>query len=145
MDATSIEILSAEECLSYLRAEAVGRIAFVGKEYPIVVPVNYRLVEAGSRVRLVLRTRPGNVIDRAVRVAFEVDRVDTAHRTGWSVLVQGRLRHLTLPPDADRAALDPQPWLADRDAWLELTPVSITGRRLLPQGAAWAFDPAAYL
>jgi nitroimidazol reductase NimA-like FMN-containing flavoprotein (pyridoxamine 5'-phosphate oxidase superfamily) len=41
-----LEELSYDECLDLLRANSVGRIAVVVEEFPVVLPVNYRLVEA---------------------------------------------------------------------------------------------------
>src|SRR5690349_5956180 len=100
MCAQLLEPLSAEECLRGLRAHAVGRIAFVGDDgAPVVLPVNYRLVEASHRTWVALRTRPGTQLDQAkLLVAFEVDDIDREHHEGCSVLVRGTLHHID--PDA---------------------------------------------
>ncbi len=147
MDESWLEPLELEDCLRLLRAEIVGRIAFVVNDHPIVVPVNYRLVETGAGPWLALRTRPGNIIDRAgMDVAFEIDGIDQAHRQGWSVLVRGTL-HRVDPDAADfRDRFDPHPWLArDRDAWLVIQPFAITGRALHPAEPDWAFHVRAYI
>jgi hypothetical protein len=94
-----------------------------------------------------VRTRPGNVLDRApMPVAFEIDAIDPVHRRGWSVVVRGTLQHVD-PDAADfRARFDPEPWLvSERDAWLVIEPFSITGRELHAAEAEWAFHPRAYL
>jgi nitroimidazol reductase NimA-like FMN-containing flavoprotein (pyridoxamine 5'-phosphate oxidase superfamily) len=147
MDDAWIESLSVAECVSLLRANSFGRIAFVVDDYPIVIPVNFRLAMLGGRTWIALRTRPGNVIDRpGVNVAFEVDGVDPIHRQGWSVLVRGTLDHVD--PDAPliREHFDSEPWLlADRDAWLIIEPLVVTGRRLHQQTREWAFHMRAYL
>lgn len=142
-----LEELSFEECLELLRREEVGRIAVIVNEFPVVVPVNYRLVEAGGRTWVALRTRPGNVIEQGfMNVAFEIDDVDPAHRQGWSVLVRGTLHHVNPDAAGFRERFDPEPWLlADREAWLIVDPVTITGRRLHAEGVAWAFHARAYL
>ena len=142
-----LEELSRRECIELLRADVVGRIAFVHEASPIVLPVNYRLVETTSGVLLALRTRPGNVIDRAPRaVAFEIDRIDRSHERGWSVLVRGTLRHLDAHAPSVRAQFDPVPWMpAGRDAWLVIEPGEITGRRLEAATIEWAFHASAYL
>jgi len=144
---TSIEVLSFEECVAQLRAGSVGRLAFTHGTFPVVFPVNYRLVEDERGIAVVVRTRPGNVLDRAPReVAFQIDGIDPAQRIGWSVLVQGRLRHLAPPDEATRGSLDPQPWAGgQRDSWLAIEPMLIGGRRLRHPDAPWAFEPAAYL
>ena len=146
MNDTQLLTLDHEACLEHLRYEKVGRIAVVQDEYPLVVPVNYRFVEAAQRNWVALRTRAGNVIDRASsRVAFEIDGIDDTHRRGWSVLVRGTM----LPVDEDAAdfaeQFDSDTWLSTgRDTWLVIEPFSITGRSLEP-GTPWPFSADAYL
>jgi nitroimidazol reductase NimA-like FMN-containing flavoprotein (pyridoxamine 5'-phosphate oxidase superfamily) len=142
-----LEELSNEECLTLLRDTDLGRIAFTVDEFPVVLPVNYRFADgAGSEWWLALRTRPGNVIDQApMQVAFEIDGVDPISRRGWSVLVRGKLHHVD-PAPGTRAIVDSEPWLdGDRDSWLLIQPVLVTGRRLHPTPVAWAFHSRAYL
>jgi hypothetical protein len=141
-----LEELSDAECLRLLGRRGVGRVAVVVDDFPIVVPVNYRVVDADPGVVVIVRTQPGSVIDRALQVGFQVDGIDAAHRAGWSVLVRGSLSHLD---DADVALLgeeiDPDPWVADRSSWLVVRPIAITGRRLHPTEVEWAFSLRAYL
>jgi len=142
-----LDELSLEECLESLRAGTVGRIAFTSDDWPVVFPVNYRLVEASERTWIALRTRPGNVIDRGpLNVAFQVDGLGPMIEEGWSVLARGTLQHVD-PDAADfRERFDPHPWiLNERDAWLIVEPFSITGRRLHASEPEWAFHPEAYL
>lgn len=144
---TDLEPLDLKECLDLLRETAVGRIAFVVDDFPVALPVNYRLVEQDDRTFIVLRTRPGNVIDQApLRVAFQIDGVDSHRHGGWSVLVRGTLGHLEPASiHESNARYDPAPWLDGRDAWLAITPVSVTGRRLDGAELEWAFHLRAYL
>ncbi len=142
-----LDELALDECLSLLRASQFGRIALMVDDCPVVFPVNYRLVETSGRTWVALRTRPGNVIDRApMQVAFQLDGVDSIHQRGWSVLVRGTLHHVD-PDAADfRERFDPHPWIiAERDAWLIVDPFAITGRRLHAAEPEWAFHPAGYL
>jgi len=142
-----LEELPYEECLSLLRGRFVGRIAVIVNDVPTVLPVNYRLVETEGLTWVALRTRPGNVIDRApINVALEIDDIDSLHQEGWSVLVRGTLHHLD-PDAADfRERFDPQPWLTEeRDAWLVVQPFAISGRRLHAAAGEWAFHIRAYL
>ena len=142
-----LDELSLEECLHLLRHTAVGRMAVVVDDFPIVLPVNYRLVEASGRTWLAVRTRAGSVLDQPrMHVAFEIDGIDSVHRTGWSVLVRGTVEHVD-PDAADfRARFDPEPWIAsERNAWLVIEPFAITGRRLRPPELEWAFHARAYL
>jgi len=150
MTEASLETLSNEECLRLLRENEIGRIAFLVGALPVVLPVNYRLVESHGITPgtwIALRTRPGNVIDRAsVIVAFEIDGIDALHRQGWSVLVRGELRHVDVDSAAARERYDSDPWLAaERDVWILIEPFEISGRRLHPDDSEWAFHPRAYL
>jgi transcriptional regulator with XRE-family HTH domain len=109
--------LSAEECRSRLSGHGVGRIAMDTPDGPIVVPLNY------------------TVIDESVgaQVAFEVDHIDDALSQGWSVLIRGVARAVT-DPDAVRRLTElaySRPWAGgERDVWVRLEPTDITGRRI---------------
>lgn len=142
-----LEALSLEECQRLLREHNVGRIGVVVDEWPMVLPVNYRLVETTGLTWIAVRTRPGNVIERAaMHVAFEIDRIDSVHREGWSVVARGTLHHVDATAADFKERFDPEPWLlAERDAWLMIQPFAITGRRLHAPGAQWAFHPRGYI
>ena len=53
-----------DDCLELLRFGELGRVAVVIDGFPVIVPVNYRLVEGPGGVWIALRTRSGNVVDR---------------------------------------------------------------------------------
>jgi hypothetical protein len=144
---SALEELSYEECLGLLRMSDVGRVAVVVDDAPAVVPVNFRLVEVAQRTWIALRTRPGNVVDRAsINAAFEIDSIDPVDHEGWSVLVQGMLHRVDPDAAAFRERFDPQPWLlSDRDSWLVIEPHTITGRRLHAAPATWSFNQGSHL
>jgi nitroimidazol reductase NimA-like FMN-containing flavoprotein (pyridoxamine 5'-phosphate oxidase superfamily) len=145
--AAGLTELSHDECLTLLRAHVVGRIAVVVNDFPAIFPVNYRMAETPGPVWLALRTRRGNVLDRAsMRVGFEIDGIDVAAHQGWSVLVRGTL-HRVDPDAADfRERFDPKPWITeDRDAWLVVDPFSVTGRRLDAPVGEFEYNPEGYL
>jgi hypothetical protein len=125
-DTRTLDVLDEIECRYLLRWEAVGRIAFVDDhEAPAVHPVNYAVVDDV----VVFRTDPGLAQRlRGRPVSFQVDRVDTYRRVGWSVLVRGRAELV----DADRLADSPvEPWApGDRSASVRIVPTELTGRRL---------------
>jgi nitroimidazol reductase NimA-like FMN-containing flavoprotein (pyridoxamine 5'-phosphate oxidase superfamily) len=147
MTDSSLEELAYAECLQRLREHNVGRIGVVVDDAPIVLPVNYRLVEVNGVTLVALRTRPGSVIERGdLMVAFEIDEVDRAHREGWSVLVRGTLHHVDPEAGDFNTRFDPKPWMtAERDAWLVIQPFAITGRQLHHAADEWAFPVRAYL
>jgi len=151
-NAESLE-LTYEECLALLRADTVGRIAVVAEPYPLVFPVNYRVVgsddalETPGQLWIAIRTRPGNTIDRApMFVSFEVDGIDRQHHTGWSVLVTGTMHRVDTAAAEFDERFDPDPWIADsRDRWLAVHASKVTGRRVHDRDAGWAFSSRAYL
>ncbi len=121
-----LEDLSIEECVALLRGEAVGRIAFVLEGLPVVLPVNYHLLETPTGIVLTLRTRPDGSIDRAPRaVALEIDGIDHSHQRGWSVLVRGSLRHVAARDGELRERFRVVPWLPaeSRTCGSSLTPL----------------------
>ncbi|MEU6379903.1 pyridoxamine 5'-phosphate oxidase family protein [Streptomyces sp. NPDC046909] len=123
--------LAAEECWTRLATHGVGRLAVSTAEGPVVVPVNYSVVDGV----IAFRTAPGTVPSQAVgdRVALEVDRIDDVFARGWSVLVCGRARAVTDPYAvrrlADRAYSTP--WAGGRrDLWVCVDPEHVTGRAI---------------
>jgi nitroimidazol reductase NimA-like FMN-containing flavoprotein (pyridoxamine 5'-phosphate oxidase superfamily) len=141
-----LEPLSQEACLQHLREGRVGRIGFAIDGDPVILPVNYRLVEPASGPLLAVRTRPGNVIDQApVNVAFEIDSIDMHHHQGWSVLVRGALMHAS-PTSRDFVeSYDPESWLADGESWLLIDPWAVTGRALHAADQLWPYRPGEYM
>jgi nitroimidazol reductase NimA-like FMN-containing flavoprotein (pyridoxamine 5'-phosphate oxidase superfamily) len=130
-----IASLSGDECRDLLATREVGRLAVVIGGYPEIFPVNYAL----ARDRILIRTDPGAKLSHATfeRVCFEVDQLDTATRTGWSVLVKGVVHELEEDDhhagELGTAANRIEPWAGgDRSHVLVVTPVSVTGRRILP-------------
>lgn len=82
-DGDGIAALSAEECRARLAAHPVhiGRVAFVDDGYPVVLPVNHRLLDGA----VVFRTGLGSRLDAALRgaaVSFQVDRDQGRARDG---------------------------------------------------------------
>lgn len=125
-----LDELDDETCWKLLGAEGVGRIAWGGPGGPTVIPVNYRVTDREIQVR----TAAYSAMAREARdeaVAFEADAIDDHTRTGWSVLVQGRLRL-----DDQATALDgPRTWApGSRSLHLVIEPHQVSGRRLRRAG-----------
>src|SRR6478736_2013008 len=117
-----LAVLSRATCLALLGNADVARIG---------------VVDTDGSPSIVVRTRPGNVLDRpGTPACIEIDGVDPGHDGGWSVLVRGLLR--AIRPDDE---LDPHPILAsERGAWLVLEPTVISGRRLIAPPMRWAYN-----
>ena len=120
-----LEALSVEECYDLIRGRVIGRLAIRSPHgSPFVAPVTFVL----DGTSIVFRTDPGEKFDAVdEQASFQVDELDHQHRTGWSVLVQGRIE---LADDADVARLDLDPWIGPRAFWIRLVPDVVTGRRL---------------
>ena len=129
-----LEELTRDECLSLLAQVRIGRIVYEDEHGLAAVPVNFAL--AGDQV--VFRTADGDKL-RGTRgdqhVAFEVDQIDGAEHSGWSVLVRGTSEEVDM--DSVPALLKrmegepPLPWAKSiHNIWVAITPKTITGRRL---------------
>ncbi len=130
-----IEELNEEECLELIAPGGIGRIAYVGRFGPAVLPVNYELQGRA----IVFRTAEHGPLDADLRtgiagadykVAFEIDDINLAARQGWSVLIQGPAHHVTGDEEAVRRT-GVEPWApGDRELFVSIVPSRITGRRV---------------
>ena len=81
-----------------------GRLVFTRGALPVVQPVRFGI----GHGQVVIPTRPGSKLARAVRgavVAFEVDRLDPLTGVGWTVTAVGPAHVLTDADDIAAAAL----------------------------------------
>jgi nitroimidazol reductase NimA-like FMN-containing flavoprotein (pyridoxamine 5'-phosphate oxidase superfamily) len=133
-----IEELDEDGCLELISPGGIGRIAYVGRFGPAVLPVNYKIQDGA----IVFRTAENGPLDEDLRtgiadadykVAFEIDDIDTTAQQGWSVLVQGPAHHVTgAEEDAVRSA-GVESWApGDRELFVRIVPSRITGRRVGP-------------
>ncbi len=103
VDRNGLEVLERVECLRLLRTATIGRLATTFGALPVVLPVNFRLVDD----RVVFRTGVGTKLEAATReavVAFEADEFEPFAHAGWSVLVTGVAHELTLPHELENVA-----------------------------------------
>lgn len=122
--------MSLEECGNLLGSGRVGRIAFTDPDGPVVLPVNYMMVEDC----VVVATSAYSSLARnaaSAPVAFEVDDIDEFTESGWSVLVRGKTSVIERHELAD--VEPPQPWAeGNRSLILKISTAEISGRRLIP-------------
>jgi nitroimidazol reductase NimA-like FMN-containing flavoprotein (pyridoxamine 5'-phosphate oxidase superfamily) len=133
----TIEELDEAESLQLISAGGIGRIAYVSRFGPAVLPVNYKWHDGA----IVFRTTRHSALDEDLQtgiaggdylVAFEIDEIDTAQRQGWSVLVQGPAHHIESESEraaAERAGVEPWP-AGERELFLRIVPSRVTGRRI---------------
>src|SRR5205823_6700484 len=89
LNVQELQMLSPGECERLLAQTTVGRVGISIGALPVVLPVNYAMLDGD----VVVRTSPGTKLDAALAgsvVAFEVDQVDPIYHEGSSVLPQGR-------------------------------------------------------
>jgi uncharacterized protein len=128
--------LDRAECLQLLAGLPVGRLILTVNALPVVRPMNFALVDE----LIVLRTAAGTTVADKVDdmiVAFEVDDLDPATSTGWSVTVTGRAALVADPATIARYQAVPLvPWAPGvRDQFVTITTELVEGlrvRRSLP-------------
>ena len=123
--------LARSECFGLLAGARLGRIALVDDQGPAVFPVNFIL----DNYTVVFRTDAGSKLDaacRGSRVAFEIDGMDAATRSGWSVLVRGEAIEVTSPAEVRRLGdIAPVPWAPGAKVHVvRILPAVVTGRRI---------------
>lgn len=131
MDMTHLRFVSREASLTLLRTTTVGRVAVTVDGVPHVVPVNYRVLGES----IVFRSGTGTKLGTAVLgrpMSFQVDRVDEATGTGWSVLVSGTSRvvddeeTLAAVEVSDLRCFDP----SGKHAVVQLDALLVSGREI---------------
>ena len=133
--------LTKQECFGLLADQHLGRVVLVDDRGPLALPVNY-VVDQHS---VLFRTDEGTKLEaasRGGRVAFEVDGVEEATRTGWSVLVRGEAVEVTDPVELARVRQLPlYPWAPGaKGCYVRILPTLLTGRRIaLPEDAPWTW------
>lgn len=142
MDKSGLEVLSEGECFALLETVPIGRVVYSDRALPVIVPVNFTIdgidvvIRTGRRSRLATHAA-GHVI------AFEIDQIDAASRSGWSVVLTGFLQ--LVDDEADVARLESlglRSWAPSaHDRYLRLRPDLVTGRRIPP--AAEVVDDAS--
>ena len=127
---TWLEVLPEPDCWRRLADSAVGRLAVNGPDGPEIFPVNHAVLDG----KVVFRTDPGTKLTallRDARVAYEVDEVDHAQRSGWSVLVVGAVEPVPSEHLDEARALPLEPWtIGDKVQFLWLRPRRISGRAI---------------
>jgi uncharacterized protein len=117
--------------MTLLMEASVGRLGLSIEALPVILPVNYVLIDDS----IVFRTVHGTKLDAATRhavVAFEVDQYEPDGSAGWSVLVRGRASEITDPeiPTTARAR-GLSSWALDgaADHYILIDTDVVTGRR----------------
>ena len=125
-----LETLSREDALWLVSRVQVGRVVYTVGGLPAITPVNFAL----DGESIVIRTSVDSGIARAVPgsvVAFQVDDIDTAAHTGWTVTIIGRAEDVRDAAEARRLSDLVHPWADDqRDYVIRIDTGLVSGRRL---------------
>jgi uncharacterized protein len=137
IDRNGLEILGRDESLRLLGTAVLGRIGITSAALPVVLPVNFRFDGRHVLFRTGVGTKLDAATDHAV-VSFEVDQIDPATETGWSVVVTGVAREVT--DSRTLADVDELPiarWaVGDGDDRVVAISVDlVTGRRIIGSSA----------
>lgn len=122
--------LTPAECQTLLESRDIGRIGWNAGHGPQIFPISYACVAD----LIVFRTSPFGVLSELVRptqVVFEVDDLDPARHTGWSLIARGRGQAVASPAllthlwSVDGA----EPWAGGvRNVFIGITVERLTGR-----------------
>lgn len=135
VDRNGLTVLTREDSLALLARKRIGRISVTMRALPTILPVTYAFDLRTESI--VFRTGYGTKLYAAGRnsvVAFEVDEIDEATRTGWSVVAIGTASEVTDPAEIERlASLQLAPWVRSMDLShvIAIPIVHLTGRRLI--------------
>jgi nitroimidazol reductase NimA-like FMN-containing flavoprotein (pyridoxamine 5'-phosphate oxidase superfamily) len=126
-----LELLDERQCRELLAAGSIGRVGITIAGLPVIMPVNYSMLDGD----IVFRTGAGSKLHAASNhavIAFEVDAYDTELEAGWSVLAIGHCATIDDPQQRDAAAgVSRPPWAQGRrDHYVRLQPELLTGRRI---------------
>jgi nitroimidazol reductase NimA-like FMN-containing flavoprotein (pyridoxamine 5'-phosphate oxidase superfamily) len=140
--------LDDDACWDLLPEARIGRLAWTDPDGRLlVVPVNFGI----DGRTIVVRTGDTVLLDAATaraRCAFQADDLEPGLRSGWTVLVDGRLGVVADPVTAERLGRLVDPWLRrPRPHVLLLEATGVSGRRLEEVGGVEvvSFDAAEQL
>jgi uncharacterized protein len=140
-DERELEHLDERTCRRLVERHHFGRVALNDDGGPVVLPVNYTVVDD----TIVFRSGPGTKLTAAterVPVTFQIDDVDEERRLGWSVMVRGHLEEVTDPDERSRLEAEVIESFApgERAHFLRISTGALSGRRVpLPRSipAEW--------
>lgn len=125
--------IAESECRELLSSGTIGRIAFNSASGIQLLPLNYLYLDEVVYCRVDERSVLGELAEGSDNVAFGVDYVEELVKEAWSVLITGSIRAVTAAEEMAKLLNQRklEPWaIGDRQLYLRLTPVTITGRRV---------------
>ena len=128
--------LERDECDELLAQTRFGRLAVSPPEWrmpPVIRPVTY-VFDRSSR-SIVFRSARGSKFTALLlsgQAAFEIDGIEPATKTGWSVIVIGPVEEIKNTAEIHRLAqLGLQPWAPGaKPYWIRIRASVVSGRRI---------------
>ena len=128
--------LERDECDELLAQTRFGRLAVSPPEWrmpPVIRPVTY-VFDRSSR-SIVFRTARGSKFTALLlsgQAAFEIDGIEPATKTGWSVIVMGPVEEIKNTAEIHRLEqLGLQPWAPGaKPHWIRIRASVVSGRRI---------------
>ncbi|MFD3789307.1 helix-turn-helix domain-containing protein [Streptomyces cyaneofuscatus] len=119
-------------CWTLLGDHGVGRVALALEDGPVVLPVNYQVLDG----EVMFSTGSASPLAAAAdtEIAFEADHIDDAFSKGWSVLIVGTVRSVADEEAAQRLRemAYSTPWAGEeREHVMLLGARRVTGRKIL--------------
>jgi|688.fasta_scaffold509174_2 nitroimidazol reductase NimA-like FMN-containing flavoprotein (pyridoxamine 5'-phosphate oxidase superfamily) len=134
LDWAGLEVLTFDDCLERLSLASVGRIGFVDRGSPSILPVNFAL----AGLSIVFRSGYGSKLSAGISmqpVCFEIDSWNSIDHTGWSVLAKGFAAEVVAADEIEQLSLlKVRPWSHPelREIWVRILVEELTGRRIAP-------------
>ena len=124
--------LSSYECWQLLEEPIpIARVVWTAGASAAIVPVNYAVADGALWFQCSPTSRLGRECNGR-QVLVEIDSVDAATKTGWSVIVTGVAQ--TVEGDVPEFLDGLQVWpRGPRTRFVRVHPDEITGRRLAPR------------
>jgi nitroimidazol reductase NimA-like FMN-containing flavoprotein (pyridoxamine 5'-phosphate oxidase superfamily) len=130
--------LERDECIELLARTGFGRLALSPPDWrtpPVIRPVTY-VFDRGSQ-SIVFRSARGSKFTAlllSAQCAFEIDGIEPAAETGWSVIVQGPIEEIENMAEIHRLErLELHPWApGEKPHWIRIRATVVSGRRIEP-------------
>jgi nitroimidazol reductase NimA-like FMN-containing flavoprotein (pyridoxamine 5'-phosphate oxidase superfamily) len=133
-----LEELERDECIRLLALTGFGRLAVSPPDWstpPVIRPLTY--VFDRSSQSIVFRSARGSKFTALLlsgQGTFEIDAIEPATETGWSVIVQGPIEEIDNAAEIGRLErLGLHPWAAgEKPHWIRIRAIVVSGRRIVP-------------
>ena len=90
-----LRTLTPDQCTAHLSVGGLRPVVFSTTRGPVALPVNFEF--SNGDVIISTDLAEAHALETQPIIGFEVDRVDDVMSEGWSVLITGHARRITIP------------------------------------------------